>query len=295
MNCSYHIALLAALCSSACSFNGDSRSFADDGGGDAPTVDIDADRIRPDADPRAPGHLLLSEVKTTVSGTEFIEIYNPGPMPVPLANYYLADNANYPLLPSVFSIGLKPSLENSDFIVRFPDGAMIAPGQALVVGVNAGDLVPAADFRIGKGTSAAMDPAYPSSIGSQSSLTDNGEGIALFFWDGMSDLVVDIDLLNAGSDIDEGNLLPNKTGLSVDGPDLDLEPSTYAPDAFTMGQFVTQTQEKQSYTRISAETGVELHEGSGNGQNGHDETSEAVSTTWTIAELASPGVVSGSF
>jgi hypothetical protein len=278
----------------ACTFDTDTPFGAGPGRVDARPGDvIDGG---PDADPSTLRHLLLTEVKSAVSGTEFIEIYNPSTDVVALQNYYLADNAAYPEVPTATGSGPKPNVSNSDFIVRFPDLTTINPGEAIVIGVNADELNAmfgvTARFKIGNsGPGIPMVAAFPSSMGSQSGITDSGEGIALFFWDGQSDLVTDVDLVNAGASTSDGNQLADKTGMSQDGPDADSTPSTYQDDLSTMGAFLTNAEDQQSYARNQPEGSAETQQGTGNGRFGHDESSEDIGATWVIIEVATPGAV----
>lgn len=253
----------------------------------------------PDADNTAQLHLLLSEVKNTISGTEFIEIYNPTAAPIALDDYYLADCSAYASLPTAEGPGPNPSVINSDFVARFPAGASIASGQALVVGINASGFSSLfgfnPDFKIGNsGPGTDMRSAFPSSIGSQSSLTDGGEGIALLYWDGTSDLVVDVDLLIAGANTGTGNALVNKTGLSIDGPDIGDIETSYKTDLASMDDFPRGTILTESFIRVSLEQGFEARAGTGNGRFGHDESTEDTASTWGIAPIATPGVVPAS-
>ncbi len=72
----------------------------------------------------------------------------------------------------------------------------------------------AADFEI-KSTDATpdMEEAYAGSIGTHSNwgLTDDGEHVVLFSWDGASDLVADRDMVNLGTPSDT-NDIGDKTG-----------------------------------------------------------------------------------
>jgi hypothetical protein len=291
------LALAFSLSAAACSFDGGvSHSPGNgapgqaDGGGDVDAAPAE------DAAEIQNVHLLLSEVKNTITGTEFIEIYNPGSTDVPLGDYYLADNAAYASLPIAHGDGTMPGVINSDFIARFPAGATIAPGEALVVGVNATSfqliygIDP--DFHIGSGGGIEMREAFEGSVGSLSSLTDSGEGIALFYWDGETDLVTDVDLLIAGATTTDSNALANKTSLAVDGPDSGSTPTVYKADLGTMGGTTRGTVFAESFVRISLEEGAETHESTGNGRHGHDESTEDTASTWSIVVDATPGVVS---
>ncbi len=242
-------------------------------------------------------HLLLSEVKLRVTGQEFIELYNPTDDTIELANYYLSDTKEYAKLPGEFGVGPAPGIDTrSDFIVRFPVQARIAGHEVVVIALRPTSFSAVfgidPNYRIGDGNvGRAMEPAYSASIGSEVTLTDDGEGIALFYWNGDDDLVTDVDLLNSGKKPKTKNRLLNKTNLEVDGPDSGDTPSMYQDDVKM--PLIGDTEEQQSYTRVLLELEHETHDAVGNGLFGHDETSEAIETTWQVLD-ATPGTVPAS-
>jgi len=232
----------------------------------------------------APAHLLLSEVYTQVASSEFIEVYNPTGSAVDLSNYYLSDSELYPLLPTA-----PAAVDPRDFIFRFPAGASLAPGAAAVVAHHEGGFEAAwggaADFAfMGLEDASAMVPVM---TGAGYDLSDVGELVALFYWDGASDLVSDVDLVITGIP-QPNNDLPDKSGLTADGPDADDVASAYAADALTMPRFDDVTTNLQSYKRVSASEHGELLSG-GNGLGGNDETSEDTARSWgRAATFGSP-------
>jgi hypothetical protein len=121
------------------------------------------------------------------------------------------------------------------------------------------------------------------------SLTNAGEMVILFFWDGTSDLIRDVDLMIAGN----APTGPNTVGARapVDGPDADSTPSSYAADGMTIGDMAADTAGSETYARVAFESGAELQDGSGNGLTGDDETSEDIGTTWAIGATGTPGTV----
>lgn len=289
--------LLSASCAFDTSVPASPNGEVPDAAGvpDADPAAPDADLEAPDADVANEPHLLLSEVKTTGGGKEFIEIYNPSSQSVDLSDYYLADTDEYPKLPGNFGASDSAVVGTSDFIARFPDGTTIAAGEALVMAVRPTafqaqfDVLP--DFRIGgEATGELMREAFPGSINNLAALTDGGEGIVLFYWDGISDLVVDIDMIDVGPNTTSSNQLANKTGLQVDGPDSGGTLKTYREDLATMTNLGTALDFGESFHRIAPEDGHEVQSG-GNGSQGHDETSEDIAMSWGIDE-ASPGEAS---
>ena len=231
-----------------------------------------------DATMANPHHLLLTEVTLTPTGAEFIEITNPGLQPVDLTKYYLSDNGNYFKLP----LGA-PTISQGDFIVQFPAAATIAPGGVVTIAT---------------GTAAAFTTAYGAAptysiadatmlqtvINGTPSLTDGGEIVVLFQWDGTSMLVKDVDILLAGA--------PNPINGLVSKSGVTQGASTYATDLETIPSQASAPAAGTSTKRIAAEIGHEKQLGTGNGIFGDDETSEDTAVTWDSAFTApTPGTV----
>jgi len=257
---------------------------------DAPAIDaapgIDAAPIdaapgidaAPDAMPAVGTSLLLSEVALAPSTEEFIEIVNPTATAIALDNYYLSDNGTYFRLPA----GTQ-SLDSGDFIARFKPGTMIASKGVITVALDT-----AASFT----TASGVAPTYSLADGTittvassgSPSLTNGGEIIVLFSWDGTSDLVTDVDIMLAGAPT-SANGLVSKSGVTV-------KASTYKTDANTIANQASTPGSGKSTKRLLLETGHETQNGTGNGVNGDDETSEQTGTTWDTAFSApTPGLV----
>src|SRR6266702_2787539 len=75
--------------------------------------------------------LLLKEVSVSPTPAELIAIVNPNLAAVDLTNYYLADYDKYYLVTQ----GTAPAA-SSDFVARFPAGAMILPGEKQYVSIG---------------------------------------------------------------------------------------------------------------------------------------------------------------
>ena len=230
--------------------------------------------------------MLLTEINSR--GAEFIEIYNPTGSTVDLATYYLGDVTSYWQLPAAI-----PSSPASDFIVKFPPGTQLAAGGVLVVAIDAVAFETAYGRApelgiLRQGTApAAMEPIV---VGGSPSISDDAETVVLFRWDGRTDLVEDVDIVATGEDQESINdLLPKQP---VDGPDIGPTPSSYAPDAFVLGEMANDAESGQTYKRKALEAGFEVQAGTGNGITGDDETSEKMSQTWdTELTAATPGDV----
>lgn len=225
--------------------------------------------------------LLLTEVVLAPSTSEFVEIFNPGAAAVDLSSYFLSDNGTYFRLPA----GAQ-TLDTADFIARFPAGASIPSHGLITVALDT-----AASFTSAYGVA----PTYALSGGAMitvaangiPSLTNTGELIVLFQWDGTSDLVKDADMVLVGAPT-ASNGLVDKTAIALDGPDPGSATSTYAADARTLvGQGSTPAAGK-STKRIALEAGHEVQGGTGNGVAGDDETSEATSATWDASGFTVP-------
>lgn len=235
-------------------------------------------------------HLLLCEAVVTPTANEFIEIFNPTAGAIGLDNYYLSDDEDYALLPGASGTGPAPSIGSSDFIAQFPPGATIAPGGVVVVAFDGAGFLAAfgfaADYEI-HGTDAGTPDMVATDVGSSTAgLTNSGENVVIFFWDGASDLVVDTDMTNIGTP-SSTNDIGDKTGVSVDGPDADSDASTYLTDNFTMPQQAADPGSGASTKRVALET-VNETTGGGNGMTGDDETTEQITTTFDAPPFSAP-------
>src|SRR5207253_299487 len=81
-------------------------------------------------------HLLITEIAVQPAGAEFIEIANRGTAAVDLSNYYLSDNASYYTIASGMPWNPPTMNPGTDFLARFPAGAMIPPGGVVVVATD---------------------------------------------------------------------------------------------------------------------------------------------------------------
>jgi lamin tail-like protein len=217
--------------------------------------------------------LLLSEVVLTPDPGEMIEIFNTSSSDVQLSTYYLSDSGNYYRLPAGATI------DPTDFLVKFPEGAVIHGQQALTVAIalpadflTTYSILPSFSLRDGSMQTLAMNGAPQ--------LTNGGEPIILFQWDGRSDLVSDVDILLAGAPGGATNALPNKSNATQDGPDADTIAGKYAVDLGTIHAQPAAPGSGVSTKRIALEDGHEMHNGTGNGPSGDDETSEDTAATW---------------
>jgi hypothetical protein len=260
----------------------DARATADA----APEADAappaDAPPGTPDAAIAAGPHLLLSEVSLAPTEGELIEIANPTGGAVDLTDYYVTDVPTYFRLPA----GTQ-TIDQFDFVARFPAGASIPAGGVISVAIASAAMFEATygvapDYALTGGTMLVAPAA------GTYNLTNGGEPIVLFRWDGASDLVTDVDVVIAGTPT-AGNMLAVKSAALVDGPDAGATPSAYATDANTVPTKPVPAASR-STKRILLEAGHETQGGDGNGVGGDDETSEDTALTWdTTYSVPTPG------
>ncbi len=248
-------------------------------------------------DPAAP-QLLLTEIVVTPTEGESIEIHNPTGQIITLTDVYLTDATNAGTSNYYYNIVIGASAGGaggggSDFHARFPPGAMIGPGEYQTIALRGSanfsttyGLAPTYELSEADSTPDAipdMLEALPGSIGGRAGLTDSGEVVILYFWDGTSDLVTDLDYILWG---DKAEAV-DKTSISIDGPDDDNTPSTYLADT-PIGLQDILGSDSPLHTSITSIQRKDLGEGAetrtgGNGAGGNDETSEDLSNTWCEA------------
>ncbi len=235
-------------------------------------------------------HLLISEFAVTPTAGEFVEIYNPTDSVIDLSNYYLTDatfagsGAYYYNIVTGNNAGGGTA---GDFHARFPAGATIAPGEAQTIAMNGSDFVttysisPTYELYDTDGNIPDMLEALPGSINGQGGLTNSGEVLILYFWDGQSDLVQDVDYVVWG---DKAEAV-DKSGVSIDGPDPDNTPSTYLNDTDIASQIAVSSGQPHDIGETSQRLDLMEHGetlSAGNGITGHNETSENLATSFQV-------------
>ncbi|MBN2088261.1 lamin tail domain-containing protein, partial [candidate division KSB1 bacterium] len=242
-------------------------------------------------------HLLLSEIVVTMTNDEYIEIFNPTAQDIDLSNYYITDATFASDGTYYYNIvtGTKYGGGGfSDFNARFPEVAKIMPGEYQTVALE-GDANFFAKFNILPTYEIADDgaagpdvpdmrDAMPGSINKLGGgLTNTGEVVILYYWDGLSDLVQDVDYFIYSDKGQPPAESVDKTDVKKDGPDADTETSTYKPDTPIADQkFVFPPKVNEGAQRIDFFEGTEA-KANGNGITMHNETSENLDETWVIA------------
>ncbi len=271
-------------------------SIANDDANENPyTFDLSAEIL---ASVSTPEKLLLTEIAVTPGDGEFIEIYNPGSSSISLDDYYITD-ATFASSSTFYQHIVTGSNAGGglagDFHARFPIGASIAPGQYQTIALGGSDafetiysVSPTYElFDDGiNGSESVMREALPGSINNQGGLSNGGEMVALYHWNGIADTVTDVDYALWG----DTNEAVDKTGVAIDGPDADSATTAYAADTPIASQEIISAVTHDggsSYQRIDFTEGAQTTTG-GNGVGGSDETSENLSATWNVGG-ATPG------
>ena len=221
------------------------------------------------------GKLLISEVIISPTAAEMIEIHNPGASAVDLSNVYVSDTLYYWRI--TYGEG-KP--DSTDFRVHFPAGTTIPAGGYVTVSFETAAHFQAVygmlpDFDLAP--SVALAPAMEGEYTGSASLSNANEMLVLFYWDGASDLVTDLDYViwgNAGQAV-------VKTGKQAGA-------STYLPDTPQNSQSIIPAPSAAAVTRCDDGEGAQVTSG-GNGFGGTDETSEDLTATFQLLPAASPG------
>ena len=249
--------------------------------------------------PEPTADILLSEIVVTPTGGEFIEIYNPTSAAVDLSDVYLTDATFAGGGTYYYNIVTGANAGGGgfgDFHARFPDLATIAAGefQTIALAGSGGFLAehgiaPTYELYEDDGSVDAiadMREALAGSISGQGGLSNAGEVVILYTWDGESDLVQDIDYAVWG---DKAEAV-DKNGVGIDGPDADSDMSFYPAETTIALQDVVATGSHasgESFQRVDFSEGAEAQSG-GSGVLGDDEMSEDLSVTWDQA-ASTPG------
>lgn len=251
-------------------------------------------------------HLLITEIVMEPTTSEFIEIYNPTGDIISLDNYYLSDkHTRYYYLVRQKTEPDFISEKALDFVIRFPPGHSLAPGSFAVIVDEAGEFLqayPKAAAHLSGGgfqlfEAVDTDASVPDMISQASRMVFSIsfiEPLILFYWDGVSDLVQDVDIVVWGNDED---FLVDKSGRSFDSDfDNDEKATEYAHDHASMiprddGQGGNNFLQDLAIKRIIRPRGSEIGEISkgGNGIHGHHETSEDLSLSFLARVLPTPG------
>jgi hypothetical protein len=232
--------------------------------------------------------LLVSEIVTQPSESEFVEIWNPFGGEVDLSSMHLSDNAAYYGI-AAGTPWMPQGTAETDFLAQFPPGTSIAAGGLLTIEMGTdfeGTYGSCPDLTMRGGATCNGNPipqmlaptggGIGANIGSL--LSNGGEMAVLFCYSG-GDRVYDVDYVTWDSDPDANTHVDKSAvpGYQLDTPEGAQSP---APAPMMIGESVGRCS--------SAETGETAM--SGNGALGHDETSEDFAVTFQVIAPPSPGV-----
>ena len=211
-------------------------------------------------------HLIFNRVCINPNEGEMIEIYNPTDEIIDLSNYYLSDQNDYYMW--VFD---NSNLSNQDFLIKFPENTQIDPQNSLSITTQT-----SAIFETYYGHQpdiSIIDTEFEiSEIGSNPNLSNSQEMLVLFYWDGVSNVVKDVDYFLWGGN---GQAVFKTINEGYDYNDTSIE------DQIFIRNYGTSTYSDSLYVRNSIDE-IDENQNEGNGITGHDETSENLSASWTI-------------
>jgi hypothetical protein len=226
-------------------------------------------------------HLLLTGVSVRPLEAQMFIITNPTTSNIDLTDYYITDATKnsdgnfYYKLPSGVSYWSESFL---DFFTRFP-AISLAPGDSLTVALTDStifnnyyeydaDLVLEDDFLNGS-------PDGSDTIGPLARLDEDNECLILFYWDGISSTVLDVDYFIWG---DNSHASAKTTADGYPYNDTPVDQQQF------MRTYLNSDLIDSLYRRVDIEEDLE-HQIDGNGITGHDETSEDLPSSWEIVPL----------
>ena len=226
-------------------------------------------------------HVIFTEVVLTPSDGEYVEISNPTESAVDLTNYYLTDGTDISSSKLYYNLPIEDNYwsgSSTDFICRFPSGYTLAPGAEIKISLRDNSAYESVygqtpDISLDDDMLSVSEALDTKGNPGAPKLHNSSETLILFYWDGSSEIVKDVDYLIWG----DNSFAIDKSG--IDG---------YLSDTPTSSQSlmpVHATNEKLVRLDKSSEGGET--QANGNGITGHDETSEPLADTWTTASLTS--------
>lgn len=230
-------------------------------------------------------HILFNRIVVTPTKGEMVEIINPTNEAVDLSDYYLTDAVKqsagkyYYNLPSGTDFW---SNSVSDFIARFPSGLNIQGGDTLIISMHTDSLFNEQygfqpDLSLFEDMENAIEGegtiSYGDNFNEWDLLGNSAEVLILFYWDGISSMVQDVDYFLWGNTTHA----VDKTGIQSYQNDTPIENQV----------FLQSHDDGFSYSRIDTDETDEMSSG-GNGLTGHDETSENLGTSWLVSLYPEP-------
>ena len=133
-------------------------------------------------------HLIFNSIAVNPDEGELIEIYNPTNETIDLSNYYLSDQNDY--YNWVFDNA--STLSSRDFLIKFPNGSQIQPQESFfITTISNEDFF---NYYNQMPNISLIDTEFEiSEIGLNAGLDNNQEMLILFYWDGNSETIQDVD------------------------------------------------------------------------------------------------------
>ena len=212
-------------------------------------------------------HLIFNRVCVNPNEAELIEIYNPTDEVIDLSNYYLSDQNDY----YNWVFGNTSNLSTQDFLIKFPNNTQINPQESLSITTQ-----PISDFSNYYGYEpdiSIIDTEFEIyEIGSNANLSNSQEVLILFYWDGSSSIIQDVDYFLWGS---------TSQAVSKTTDEGYIYNDTNIDDQIFIRNYGTSTYSDSLYVRNSIDE-INENQNQGNGITGHDETSEDLALSWLI-------------
>ena len=210
-------------------------------------------------------HLIFNRICITPDESEMIEIYNPLNESVDLSNYYLSDSDKYYQWINGESIG------NFDFLIKFPSGSSIdSQGTYVITTQSNADFSDSYDFMPDLSLVDSDLEIFDSGI--NPNLSGSEEMLVLFYWDGTTSIVQDVDYFLWG-DYDKGISKTTEEGYPYN--------DTLLEDQIFIRNHGSSDFYDSLYVRLDINEYDEI-QSDGNGITGHDETSENFIASWAI-------------
>ena len=226
-------------------------------------------------------HIIFTEVVLQPSDGEYVEITNPTEESINLSNYYITDATNLATNKFYYNLPTNENFwsgSNSDFICKFPENYALGAGSSVKISLRSDERY---QNTYGELPGLALDGDMLNVLADQNTkgsaalakLSNSSETLILFYWDGTSSIVKDVDYLLWG----DNSFAIDKSG--VDG---------YFSDTPISGQaFMSVHASNEKLVRLDKSSEGEEAQTDGNGYTGHNETSEPLADTWSIASLIS--------
>ena len=234
-------------------------------------------------------HLVFNRITIQPTEAELVSIYNPTLETIDLSDYYITDATRTTEGEYYYNINTGAdywSGQYNDFIARFPEDQMVEPNETLILSLHNHEIFSnyygySADLALFEDMRNAFEGvttiSFSNAFVNQDMLDDDIEMLMIFKWDGVSDLVQDVDYFIWGS-TDEAI---DKTGVA-----------NYLDDTPIEGQFPHYSHGQDStYVRVTNNIEGNETQLGGNGITGHDETSENFPNSWNV--ILSPEIIYG--